>query len=374
MKIIHTADVHLDSKLSSHLDSDRAKERRNELIMTFQKMVKYGAEAGAEAIIIAGDLFDVTRISATARNAVLSVVSDNPEMTFYYLTGNHDENSLEQAVTQKGETLPENMKLFGSDWVTYEQVGKDGTDVTITGAELTADNSNTLPASLVLDQDKINIVTLHGMESELTREKGAEIIPLREFRNKGIDYMALGHIHAPKIEKLDARGVYAYSGCLEGRGFDEAGKKGFYMLEITADGVTPEFVSVAERQVYVLDVDVSKCMTSDDVIKEMRSAAVEAGVTSRDMYQAILVGEVDVELTVDETYIIKMLEDEYYVIDIKDKTKPFIDYDSFANDISLRGEFVRLIKAKQQAGELTETMAAQIISTGIGALAGEGVE
>ena len=374
MKIIHTADVHLDSKLSSHLDSDRAKERRNELIMTFQKMVKYGAEAGAEAIIIAGDLFDVMRISATARNAVLSVVSDNREMTFYYLTGNHDENSLEQAVTQKGEALPENMKLFGSDWVTYEQVGKDGTVVTITGAELTADNSNTLPASLVLDQDKINIVTLHGMESELTREKGAEIIPLREFRNKGIDYMALGHIHAPKIEKLDARGVYAYSGCLEGRGFDEAGKKGFYMLDITADGVTPEFVSVAERQVYVLDVDVSKCMTSDDVIKEMRSAAVEAGVTSRDMYQAILVGEVDVELTVDETYIIKMLEDEYYVIDIKDKTKPFIDYDSFANDISLRGEFVRLIKAKQQAGELTETMAAQIISTGIGALAGEGVE
>ena len=33
-------------------------------------------------------------------------------------------------------------------------------------------------------------------------------------------------IHKYKKEKLDNRGVYCYSGCLEGRGFDECGEKG----------------------------------------------------------------------------------------------------------------------------------------------------
>ena len=69
MKIIHTADVHLDSKLNRHLDDRRAKERRDELLITFQRMVQYADKEGVEAILIAGDLFDVAKISATARGA-----------------------------------------------------------------------------------------------------------------------------------------------------------------------------------------------------------------------------------------------------------------------------------------------------------------
>ena len=48
----------------------------------------------------------------------------------------------------------------------------------------------------------------------------------------GADYLALGHIHYNVVEPLDSRGVYAYSGCLEGRGFDETGEKGFVLIEV----------------------------------------------------------------------------------------------------------------------------------------------
>ena len=39
MKLIHTADLHLDSQLSAHLDKERAKMRRAEILDTFRRMV-----------------------------------------------------------------------------------------------------------------------------------------------------------------------------------------------------------------------------------------------------------------------------------------------------------------------------------------------
>ena len=63
MKLIHTADCHLDSKLSRHFDEAKAAERKNELLSTFQNIVHYAVSNDVEAILIAGDLFDVRTIA-----------------------------------------------------------------------------------------------------------------------------------------------------------------------------------------------------------------------------------------------------------------------------------------------------------------------
>ena len=68
MKIIHCSDLHLDSKMKSNLDSKKAKERRNEILITYQNMVKYAVENNVKIIIIAGDMFDKKNITQKARN------------------------------------------------------------------------------------------------------------------------------------------------------------------------------------------------------------------------------------------------------------------------------------------------------------------
>ena len=50
MKIIHCADIHLDSKMSANLTKEKARERKTELLTTFQNMVTYGAEQGVAEI------------------------------------------------------------------------------------------------------------------------------------------------------------------------------------------------------------------------------------------------------------------------------------------------------------------------------------
>ena len=65
MKLIHCADLHLDSPMESNLSSEQARERKNEILSTFAKIVRLADEGGVSAILISGDLFD-TRISRNA--------------------------------------------------------------------------------------------------------------------------------------------------------------------------------------------------------------------------------------------------------------------------------------------------------------------
>ena len=91
MKLIHCADLHLDSKMNTHLGSQKAKERKTELLHTFTRMIDYAKDENVKQILIAGDLFDTRKVSATASNMVLELIQKNDDISFYYLRGNHDQ-------------------------------------------------------------------------------------------------------------------------------------------------------------------------------------------------------------------------------------------------------------------------------------------
>ena len=80
MKIIHCADLHLDSKMTSNLSKEQAKERKMEILRTYSRMIEYAKNNDVKAIIIAGDLFDTRNVSATARNLVKDSITSNPTL------------------------------------------------------------------------------------------------------------------------------------------------------------------------------------------------------------------------------------------------------------------------------------------------------
>ena len=196
MKIIHCADLHLDSKLNANLDKDKATLRRAELLDTFSDMVDYAADNGVDVIMIAGDLFDKSHIRKQAKTRVTEEIKSHSDIDFIYLQGNHDKTDFLKEISLLN--LP-NLKLFSdSEWRGYRYG-----DVVITGREITSENSRTFTMNLVLDQADVNIVMLHGQESDHEGNDRTEIIPLTELRGKYIDYLALGHIHSFKKAKLD---------------------------------------------------------------------------------------------------------------------------------------------------------------------------
>lgn len=366
MRLIHCADLHLDSKMTANLTREKAAERRRELLLTFERMVKYASEHQAEAVLIAGDLFDTKRISAAARVAVAETIERHPEITFFYLRGNHDADSFLAGL----DPMPSNLRLFGEKWRSYP-LG-DGEKIVISGIELSHANEGQAYPTLMLDPGKFNIVMMHGQEAETGSKDRTEVIRLRELQNRGIDYLALGHIHSYREEPLDGRGVWCYPGCLEGRGFDECGLHGFVMLQIDEKtGVWERtFLPFASRTLHTAEVDVSGCRNTAEMAERAAAVLEERAIPGRDLVKLVLTGSLDVECEKDPAYLVKKFEKDFYFLKIQDETRLKVELRDFLLDESLKGEFVRTVMADE---DLAEEEKAEVIRYGLQAIAGEEV-
>lgn len=364
MKFIHCADLHLDSKMNANLDKNKAKERKAEILHTFERMVHYAAQNEVSAILIAGDMFDAKNISATTRNTVLFQIENHPDITFYYLKGNHDNDNFLSGLHE----IPVNLKMFSSQWTSYEMG-----NIVISGIELSGENSSSAYISLVPDSKKFNIVMLHGQENEGSVKDKTEIVDLKALRNKGIDYLALGHIHAYKKEQLDARGTYCYPGCLEGRGFDECGEHGFVVLDVDEKNgqFTHEFVPFAERKLYEVPVNVTACMTSSQMATKIEAALQQMRCESSALVKIILTGEIDVECEKDVQHLLTRFKSQYFFLKIYDETKLKVEITDYMLDESLKGEFVRTI---MNDASISDEDKAVVIRYGLQAIAGEEVQ
>lgn len=358
--MIHCADLHLDSKLLAHLNTEQARERGMEIVNTFQRMVEYAVKNQVKAILIAGDLFDTKSISAVVRNAVRDAILFHPTIDFFYLKGNHDQDNFLSHL----EEIPDNLKLFDSCWRTYYYG-----NIAISGAESTTENQISLAGQLSLAQDQVNIVMLHGQETEYGTQEDEQSISLRLLRQKGIDYLALGHIHSYRKERLDQRGIYCYSGCLEGRGFDECGEKGFVLLDIEEDTgeIASNFVPFAKRRLHSIEVVVDGCSTSSEIARCIDSVLNLRQIPAKDLVKIVLTGKLNVDCEKNLQYLEQRYQDYYYVVKLEDCTTLAVDYNEFVLDESLKGEYVRIL----QESNLSEDDKAEIIRCGILALAGE---
>ncbi len=356
MKLIHCADLHLDSRMESGLPQEKARERRLELLRTFTRMVEMAEREGVEAILICGDLFDARTVSSRARNCVLDAVLEHPGIIFYYLQGNHDQNSFLAGLRE----LPENLKTFGHDWTTYEQG-----DTHITGAEITEKDTEGLMERLCLDAGQTNLVMLHGTAIEYGAKDADYCFSLKPLRGKGIDYLALGHLHSYRAERLDERGIWCYSGCLEGRGFDECGEKGYTLLESGQGKVSQRFIPFAQRKLHKIPVDISGLRTQEEIQHAVEESLM--GVPKEDLVEVVLQGEVPPEAEKDARWLQKWLEDACYFLKVKDETRASIHPEDYRYDISLKGEFVRLVLSS----DMPEEEKNQVLRLGIRALAGE---
>ena len=235
--------------------------------------------------------------------------------------------------------------------------------------ELNGDNTLTAYNSLVLDHDSFNIVMMHGQLAGYRNKDKAETVSLDDLKNKNIDYLALGHVHSFHMDKLDNRGIYCYPGCLEGRGFDECDPKGFVVLDIDMKSLKANvnFVPLGYRTLYTLKVDITGVNTTQEAAIRIERAMKEHDDESSSLVKVVLCGNVDVECELDTSFLEEQFEDYFYFIKVNDETKLLVNYKDYEGDISLKGEFVRLVSAS----DLTEEEKSMVIRAGILALQGE---
>ena len=65
LKVIHTADIHLDSPFSLE-NAETAALRREELREMFRRLCRYIGDQKADLVLIAGDLFDTEKVTRSS--------------------------------------------------------------------------------------------------------------------------------------------------------------------------------------------------------------------------------------------------------------------------------------------------------------------
>lgn len=366
MKIIHCADLHLDSRLTANLPALKAKQRKTELLQNFIRLVKYAAANEVQAILISGDLFDSKSVSAAARNTVLDTIKGNNKITFFYLQGNHEGDSFLADIQEKIQ----NLKTFNESWISYDL----GESVTVSGLVLTDENSAFASRILHENPAKFNIVMLHGVLSEYENKDRAEVIRLADYCNRAIDYLALGHIHQHQEGALPPRGSWCYPGCLEGRGFDETGEHGFSLIDIDTKTrkARCSFIPFAKRHIYEVEVNVQECDSTVQMIKRAEEVLrCYSHITAEDEVKIVLTGQLDVLREMNLELLAKHFEDSYYFVKCEDRTKLAYNYAAYEKEATLKGEFVRAVNGEEN---LSDQDKAEIIRCGIQALNGEEIE
>lgn len=373
VKILHMADLHLDSPFSLK-SADAASANRQMLRGTFTSAVLYARTAGIDIVLMPGDVFDTGFAARDTLALLKSEFEKNPGIKFVIAPGNHDPYRSDSPWAKT--EFPKNVYIFRSSSlarITFPDLNTDVYGWAFTDETMSVDPLAVRPR---LDPSRINILCAH---CELDGPVGGRYcsISKAELESAGFDFAALGHIHkgtdgANKI----GRTYYAYSGCLEGRSFDECGLKSALAAELEKENgvLRAEFKvrSFTQRRFEIMEVDVSGCEDTPSVVGTLNDAVREARYGSEASVRIIMRGAVPADLVLSEEFIKNNITGVRYA-EVTDMTEPTLDFEKYASEPGIRGAFCRVMRPYLSAGSDHERLvAAKALKAGLDALNGRG--
>ena len=340
VKILHAADFHLDSAFVA-LSEEQAKQRRQESRQTVERLVDYANDHGAQLMLLAGDLFDGDNVySQTGEMLCVALGRFSGEVVI--APGNHDSYQPKSAYARIA--LPENVHIFTAaepESIAFPQYG-----CTVYGAAFTGEEAPAFPGFSVTGDD-IAIGLLHGEVG--VKDGKYRPISVDSIAKSGLSYLALGHVHQCSGVETAGKTAWAYPGCLEGRGFDERGDKGFLFGEVDRDSVKLRFVPFALRRYELLEVDVTDAEPMEAIMRRLPLQ------TERDIYRIVLTGEVSDG--VNGKALQEALESRFYALEVRDKTRAAQDIWAKQDDDTLRGLFLQNLHRQMEQAESEEEKA-----------------
>ena len=319
MKILHSADWHLDSALA-----DKSKDLRQSLLTIPGKLAEMVRLYECDIVLLSGDLFDGPH-SPESLKALRTALAEMAVPVFI-APGNHDYCSRKSPWIS--EFFPRNVHIFTE--AAMEAVSLPELDCTVYGAGYTAmDCPGLLQNFRAKGNTRYHLGVLHGDPMLLNSPYCP--ITAEQVRQSGLDYLALGHIHRRGSFRA-GRTLCAWPGCPMGRGFDEQGQKGVYLITVK-DSVTAEFLPLSVPQFHELTVDVN-----GDPVAALEAVLPAAG--SDDYFRVVLTGEcevLDVQALTDEFARFPHLR-------LRDQTAPALDVWASAGEDTLEGVYFRLLR------------------------------
>ena len=321
LKILHSADWHLDSPFTGF-----SPEQRNVLRQEQRRIPELIGDIcrreGCDLVLLAGDLFDGEAKFQTVE--LLKKEFADWTVPVLIAPGNHDYCCPGSPWLE--ETWPENVHIFTGS---LESVVFPELDCRVYGAGYKSmDCEGLLEGFQAEGREKYCVAVLHGDATTA----GSPYCPVTaaQVRNSGLDYLALGHIHKAGAFRAGSA-LCAWPGCSMGRGWDETGEKGVCIvtLEDTA-------------QIRAVPLDTIRFQDWEVEIGEAADAALEAvlpAVPNRDFYRITLTGCADLDME----RLAKRFSG-FSNLQLLDQTEAPVDLWGDVGEDTLRGVYFRMLR------------------------------
>lgn len=337
LRILHTADWHMDAPLTSFSEERREVLRRAQLAIP-EKTAQLCRQENCDLVLLAGDVFD----GIPGREAVEAVKRGLAEcgVPVFVSPGNHDFCGAGSPWLE--ETWPDNVTVFTGE---LTSVAIPDLNCRVYGAGYQSMDCGALLEGFHAEgEETYRIGLLHS--DPVTAGSPYCPITAGQVRTSGLSYLALGHIHKAGSFRAGAT-LCGWPGCPMGRGWDETGEKGVYLVTLEEEAEL-QFLPLDGPRFYELEADVT------DGAEGALDALLPAG-ESRDFFRITLTGQADMD--------VQALEKQYDRIPnlfLRDRTEPVADLWEEADSDTFRGVYFRLLR--QQAEENPRAVLAAEIS------------
>ncbi|MFM1524138.1 MULTISPECIES: metallophosphoesterase family protein [Helcococcus] len=357
VRIAHLADFHIGGEL--YENNELNKKINSNLIKALLEIFSVLNLAKVDVVLIAGDFYESSSLDKNLHNEIKRIFS-NFSGKIVIAPGNHDYISLDSPYMEK---WPDNTYIFKNQTVEYFEFKEINTRVygfAFNKSHITTPMLSNFPE---IDEKYINLGVFHGQMDE-TMNAYCPIF-VEDIKNSNLDYIALGHIHKRSEIKKINNTYYAYSGNPVGRGFDETGKKGIYLGDISKNINGLNFYKLNNSEFHTISYNVEEFIDQCDLAEKIKNYLFNkfGEKYKKNYYRINLNGFIEKESFINIDMITHYL-DEIEYIELKDNTKIKIDFDEISSENNLKGIFVQ----KVLNSKLKENDKEAIIDIGIRAL------
>lgn len=340
IKIMHSADLHFDTPFND-VDESQSKLNREELKEVFNKIINICNKESVDIFLLAGDIFDNYTINKETIHFIEVALGNLKNTKVFVSSGNHDPYGNKSFY--KLVNWPENVHIFKGD---LEKIYIEEFNTNVWGIGFTERHVKTsMMKNVVADNNSINLMVIHGELSNSENGNSYNPILLKDIENSNMDYIALGHRHGYSGIKKEGNTYYAYSGCPQGRGFDELGDKGVILGYVTKGAVDLNFIKTSKRNYIEEKIDISNTFGYEEICNLILDKISEES-RKVNFYKIVLYGEVDKEFKLDADILENRLKDKFYFCKIKDSTSIKLNLEEISKGYSVKSIFVKKMLEK----------------------------
>lgn len=272
MRLLHVADLHLDSPLRSVALRDpvlgeRLSSASREVL---RRIVDIAIEHQVDALVLAGDVFDSGVPDVTARSVLSMALArlNAAGIPAVVIRGNHD-GLLDH---QRYGPLGENVMLLDHERPTVDIGGVSFHGLSHGGQPETRSFLPRYPAPV---PGRINVGVMHCSPDGTSGHDPYAPCSVSEMLNHGYDYWALGHIHKRQEWRGDSA-LAVMAGIPQGRHIREAEGGSVTLVDIDGLGARAEAIAVELVAFREVDLPMPANEAQDARIDRVREALTAA--------------------------------------------------------------------------------------------------